>query len=157
MPRTSLVILSDPFTGNGHWTVVNTKQATNNLTANYIYGDKNIWEQIGVAIIYYRLKEVNANNTYIYSEVKALHSSESTLAKISIWPNPATDHLNILMGNSCEYQLSITDMQGKTIYIQNTNGNRQELNIEALSKGIYMLVVKDAITTQTQTYRFEKL
>ena len=81
--------------------------------------------------------------------VKILFSSK---INITIYPNPVIDKLKIqIPGSSLKWMSSIYDAAGKLIYQQmNTAaGNLVEINITALAKGNYVLVLNNGLETFT--------
>ncbi|MBC8048261.1 MAG: T9SS type A sorting domain-containing protein [Fimbriimonadaceae bacterium] len=67
----------------------------------------------------------------------------STKNEITIYPNPATDHLFInALNNFNNTELIITDATGKTILTQTLTAANNKINITTLSKGIYFVNIK---------------
>ena len=64
---------------------------------------------------------------------------------LSVYPNPATDILNININNANfkNSNLSIYDITGKQIITTNMNGANAQINIEGLSNGVYFLNVNN--------------
>ena len=83
---------------------------------------------------YYRLKQLDANNSFSYSDIRMLDFSNGK--KISVYPNPFTGIIKLLFAaDKTEYR--IVDARGQIIlrgFI--TNG---EINGTQLVKGIYTL------------------
>lgn len=68
-------------------------------------------------------------------------------ALFSVYPNPASDQLNIVSTDANQYaQVSLTDLTGKTVLstpVQFTDGNASvSLNELALTAGVYLVKVK---------------
>ncbi len=95
-----------------------------NLTEEHTYrfSDKRVFNYLTDAYIYYRLEIVNANGNIEYSEVRALRNDESTTL-VSLYPNPASDLINISLGQKIEGNITIdiTDITGKLIQRENYN------------------------------------
>ena len=69
--------------------------------------------------------------------------SDITPHNISIYPNPATDHI-ILTNNSTEvYTASVTTIAGKVLQHCTVGKNEVALQLSAYSSGIYYLVLND--------------
>jgi hypothetical protein len=98
----------------------------------------------------YRLRQVDIDAKFAYSNtVKILFSS---VINITIYPNPVVDKLKIqIAGSSLKWMSSIYDASGKLVY-QKTNtaaGNLIEINITAMAKGNYVLVLNNGLETFT--------
>jgi hypothetical protein len=91
----------------------------------------------------------NAVRTDATSGIEALE-----METLSIYPNPATDLLNIdfTAGNET-YEVSITDMQGRTIATQVVEGNGSqthlEFNTSGFTAGAYLVVISSESNTIT--------
>jgi hypothetical protein len=59
---------------------------------------------------------------------------------IKVWPNPASDRLNILTDLFGNYYLS--DLSGKIIR-SGTHQNKQSININGIKSGIYILTIQE--------------
>ncbi len=108
---------------------------------NYNFDDNNPLEGIS----YYRLKQVDYNGNYNYSQ--ALPVSFTSVA-VSIYPNPATDDILI----KCQEELlgiTLQDVTGRTVFKQNfVNGESiQQVSLSTLQEGLYLVSVQ----TKTQT------
>ncbi|MFB0924527.1 MAG: T9SS type A sorting domain-containing protein, partial [Vicingaceae bacterium] len=80
----------------------------------------------------------------------------SSNSGISIYPNPATDVLNIDLTTTANIErLTLFDVKGKLIYetVDFTNSNIQ-INMNKLSEGIYMLKVQS--TNEVKNYKVLK-
>ncbi len=98
---------------------------------------------------------VNGNYTDIVTDVNGCSSSPSdvfnTLAGIkettntfdfTAYPNPATDKLTIDFPKITALRnlfISIYDIQGQLILLQQINNAKTEVNISSLAKGIYVI------------------
>lgn len=59
-----------------------------------------------------------------------------------IFPNPATDWLNIYLPDNRIYSLTLVDLTGKVVTRKSTNGiNRTSISLEYLSRGFYIIEV----------------
>lgn len=76
-----------------------------------------------------------------------LFSNSSTSVKpvpandLKVFPNPANDHVSIITGNTQVSQLDVVDVSGKLVKTMNftNNSGRIDLDVTALSPGIYMM------------------
>ncbi len=102
-------------------------------------------------ISYYRLKQVDADSKFSYSDIINLKTAESN-AIINIYPNPASNNFSINLGKVYKnVMVSITDISGKKI--SETNYKQSQLiNIKMnAAAGIYFVKIMSdnkIITTQ---------
>ncbi len=93
---------------------------------DYTYVDDNI-SQLHAGRLYYRLQEADNDGKLNYSGIKIIDiNTNSVLFTIS--PNPANDYINISSsGNVANVHVSVTDINGRTLYIakQNFTANQQ--------------------------------
>jgi aminopeptidase N len=63
----------------------------------------------------------------------------------TVYPNPASDHINISLENNSECQIELTDVLGKTIKHLSCNAQTKEImiNIADLKPGIYFIMIKN--------------
>ncbi len=70
-------------------------------------------------------------------------SSFGMNAGVSVYPNPATNFLNIMIeGNTMSYKAEILNSAGVRIMIENISSN-DELNVSTLKTGVYILRILD--------------
>ncbi len=62
---------------------------------------------------------------------------------VSVYPNPASDKINVSVKNKTENELSVFDVNGKMIY-QNTITSSTSINTEKWSRGIYFVKVSNS-------------
>lgn len=84
---------------------------------------------------------LSATFTYSNGPASSLNDFDANSA-FSIYPNPATNNLNIALGEEKNADLIICDMQGKVVSTGSTQQQTSQLNIEALNNGIYFLTIK---------------
>ena len=96
---------------------------------------------------YYRLRQVDTNGTAAYSAVRTVSLTATTLATLSVYPNPATDaavtlDLHTLPEGS--YQVSLLNAQGSTVAHYTTQGaDSQPIALPAaLPAGTYLVLVQ---------------
>jgi hypothetical protein len=118
-----------------------------NSVLSYNYSDVNITE----GTIQYRLKQTDLDGRFEYSDVRSVKTEKSSMP-VLLYPNPAKGgKVNIALDNaSTTYEIMLTDATGKTIKTYN-NYNGSNLTIEGLSKGFYLVTVKDLSTREIFT------
>jgi acetyltransferase-like isoleucine patch superfamily enzyme len=94
-------------------------------------------------ISYYRLKQMNLDGTYSYSEIKAVEGIQAE-SIIRIFPNPTSDILNIDLTSEATYvQIKIYDSKGALVLdAQQEMNNNQLIQIHHLGRwadGVYLL------------------
>lgn len=97
---------------------------------------------------FYRLKQWNTVQGYEYSNVINISPNGlSGFGIVSAWPNPAKDfiNLNILSPDEGEFEIRITDMQGRIVSLQFVNiaSNFTELRIPIIgvNLGMYQITL----------------
>jgi hypothetical protein len=76
---------------------------------------------------------------------------------ITLNPNPAQDILTVNMNSTLEWsRIMITDMNGKTVYTGNVNGNNHLINTAAFANGLYMLNLINAQGTISQKFAVQR-
>lgn len=122
----------------------------------YNYTDANVFKTLVSGLVFYRIKEVDADGSFTYTDIKNLRVS-SAIA-VNLYPNPTTTshaYLTVDMQNSQTIYVSILDASGKQInklQIDGVSGyNMTRLNVSPLPKGTYMVNVKTGTFSQTLT------
>ena len=75
--------------------------------------------------------------------------NESVLNKVSIYPNPTSDVLNISTNSNELSKLTIKDISGKIVLSQKFN-TKVTISIENYSKGVYLIDVKNNLGTVSE-------
>ncbi len=87
---------------------------------------------------YYRLKQIDKDGKFEYSEIKFSRFNSNT--RFEMFPNPAKSEVNIsvekLIGNG---NILVTDIYGKQVKIQILKDGNNVLNITSFAKGIYFV------------------
>ena len=71
---------------------------------------------------------------------------------ISLYPNPASQKLNILLSKEMKGEIFVTDMLGKQQLHSRINGQKEEIDISTLGAGMYMLSVQGAESISVQKF-----
>jgi hypothetical protein len=90
---------------------------------------------------YYRLKMVDLDGKYTYSQIRVLASESNTI--IYAYPNPAADELTIEGLNGSE-AIKVLDISGRALIEgRNSDGkNNKTLNIRPLPNGTYLIKIQ---------------
>lgn len=121
-----------------------TVQASNQYAAvqDYIYTDL----QASQGLNYYRLKQVDQNGAFAYSDIIRVYIGKSGALKL--YPTLTTGTLNLVMPKPG--QVVILNMMGIEVEHLNITGSSQQLDVSGLPGGQYILQVVG--TRQTRTF-----
>ena len=107
---------------------------------------------------YYRLKQVDFDGSYEYSDVKAVtlrRDEASQTSALAVYPNPAGQTLNVAFTGNGGNRLSVTirNAQGQIVYRNEWDTEnealRKALPVSGLQSGAYVLMLKG----QNRVYR----
>ncbi len=106
-------------------------------------------EETGKVSFYVALNATNANgstsgdhiylNNITYNEEAVDGIAENTLKQIELYPNPASEILNIKTEENS--QVFITDMSGRTVYSTVSNKKLLTVNVSGFENGVYVVTV----------------
>lgn len=104
---------------------------------------------------YYRLKQVDKDGSFIYSNVVAVTLQNET--SITVYPNPVKDILHIKrLDANMKYEIRIMNEKGNQVLTTSINKNSvYGLNVQNLSKGVYYLNLISS-NKKTITIKFVK-
>jgi hypothetical protein len=111
-------------------------------TRNYVFTDN--YPIIGIN--YYRLRLVDRDNSFKYSDVRTVRNNGAV--DLSIFPNPVHELLNVTINSddADRGQMSISDLTGKTIYSQPVviaqGVNTLPVDMNKMAKGSYIVKVQ---------------
>ena len=139
---------------NKEWEYIGTLDAAGNssTTLNYQLEDKTPYQGTS----YYRLKQTDFNGDFKYYGPVPVRLEGIDI--ISLYPNPAIDHIDYSVVSSVEDNVSITliDVLGRKIINESQEikigQNKLSINISGFPVGIYML----RLITDTEKYRTQK-
>lgn len=93
------------------------------------------------------------NSTGVLIDNVIVHVGEPTSTQknsiegLSIYPNPASDVVNVISNSLSNKDIVITDLLGKTVLKANVS---QSVNVSALNAGVYMMQIKQDGKTATR-------
>ena len=93
-------------------------------------------------VIYYKLKQIDFDGKFVFSNIQYLVFNGSMNNEIIIWPNPSSGNLNINCGDLKINMIRIIDISGKTVFIKE-NDIFKNIDINFLSKGLYLIELSD--------------
>ena len=105
-------------------------------------------------VTYYRLKQTDLDKKYTYSNViyvdtKTIKGSDEG-GSISIYPNPASDKLNIVVTGNNTTAVKMTSSSGKVVYTNTFNETELQVDVTAMETGIYILEVSSGHEKKTE-------
>jgi hypothetical protein len=124
-------------------------QSANNGINVYRFTDINANLQ-GVPVVFYKLKMVDNNGEFTYTNVVALDHVNTVLNTLSnIYPNPSSTQVTLDLGYQPydDFKVQITDVYGKLLYEASNpelNGTKTVIDVSAFDQGIYQMKVENA-------------
>jgi hypothetical protein len=124
-----------------NWQVIGTVDAKGNnpTISNYSYTD--LTPTNGVT--YYRLKMVDLDNKYMYSEIKVIRTS--LVKEISFFPNPARNYVNVsLSASAADVSIQLINQSGQILQERKVaagNAATVSLQVQQYTPGMYILKV----------------
>lgn len=108
-------------------------------------------------LYYYRLKLVNEDNSYTYSDIRTGIIEGEVEHNLEVYPNPARNYISVKTDQNFESShLFILNKNGEPVYDNETwNGETTRIRISHLSAGIYTTQV--LIGRQMTVQRFVKV
>ena len=140
--------------GINNWTTIGSQKGKGNSTveSNYSFGDNN-----PLSISYYRLRSVATNGKEDVSKVvSVLRATGGKLGISRLFPSPASDKVSVDFEATSEGNITavVTDITGRVVNTQIINAveglNRLDLNVAALTSGVYTLTIADKTSIVTQ-------
>jgi hypothetical protein len=110
--------------------------------SNYVFYDEYPYRKLS----YYRLKQVDYNGAFTYSQIRSVYLDPLDI--VNIYPNPAKGSINIMIGapNDVRVNLYVIDVLGKKVIedIKEVKKGHSNFNIDIseLSSGIYLFKVE---------------
>jgi hypothetical protein len=124
------------------WELIGTVAAKGNAStvSNYSFTDNAPLSGIN----YYRLKMVNIDNSYNYSDIKVVRTT--AVSKISFFPNPAQSFVNVsLVQSENETSIQLLNISGQILKEQKVSGaTTVTFNVEQYARGMYVLRVMNS-------------
>ncbi len=131
-----------------NFTSIGTMKANNIVGRNnYSFVDANV----DAGIVYYRLKSINTNGTYAYSNDVSVRIAKIGL---SIYPNPVTSAVTVSYDKvGANAVLKVYAIDGKQLIVKPLvqNATQSAVNLSGLAKGSYLLTITNGNETQRAT------
>ncbi|MFN4082804.1 MAG: T9SS type A sorting domain-containing protein [Bacteroidia bacterium] len=135
-------------------------KGNSNRNVNYNFIDRYIVKDAiikGNNIVYYRLKQIDRNGDFAYSEIRSLNVFNELGSNIAIMPNPFKNHFQLSFAEPTDNVfVKVIDLNGKVVFSNKYNHVESSLTIEAanLKDGVYILNVEHS--GKTETYKVIK-
>ena len=113
-------------------------------------------------INYYRLKPVDRDGKFSYSNILILRNEQESGFITTIYPNPVSKLLNVEMSSKTSQTIfmELTDYTGKKLLVNTLTVlqgiNQHQISLEHLPAGIYILQVMDAEFTLLKSFKIVK-
>lgn len=92
---------------------------------------------------YYRLKIVDLDGSFTYSNILVMETTDVATAHISLYPNPSKDVV-IVRGLEPNDQVTLIDMVGRPLTSMSTVDDAKQIDVSNYPSGIYLVqVVRD--------------
>ena len=133
-----------------NWTYVSTEVARGsvNYKTDYSFVDSEaILQRDRINIVYYRLKLVDKDGKFEYSEVRSVSFDGKDIVSIKAYPNPTTESLSLRMSvgdtKIHDAQMQMLDMAGKLVKKQTISANGiSTVELGSIEPGVYNVIVK---------------
>ena len=130
------------------FTSIGTMKAKNIAgSSNYSFVDANV----DAGVVYYRLKSINTNGTYAYSNTVSVRIAKLGL---SIYPNPVTSAVTVSYDKvGANAVLKVYSVDGKQLMVKPLvqNATQSAVDLSGLAKGSYLLTITNGSETQRAT------
>ena len=110
-------------------------RGTGSTPENYKYLDT---DPIFNDVVYYRLKQMDADGAYKYTQVVNVILEKDPLPSLDIYPNPVGDNMNIVSGQGT---ITIINPLGRMLKQQRIQDGTTNLDVSDLAQGYYFLQV----------------
>ena len=146
-------------TGSDYVTIA-SKQANGN-TGRSVYSSSDNISSINDAVVYYRLKMVDVDGKFTYSNVIMVRKEKKAISGISLSPNPVISSANATVrfdaSRAAVVNLRIVDMAGRQVLAQQNNVSEgtnsiQVNNLNRLQPGIYIIQLVNG--NELSTFKF---
>ena len=90
---------------------------------------------------YYRLKQVDNDGKFAISAIKTIKFDTDVKFVINIYPNPASEILNVKVSNADAKQIRIFNSLGKSVYTTNVVSTNNQILVSKLTTGAYFVEI----------------
>ncbi len=133
------------LTGNNFSKIGSVAAAGNSPTArSYSYTDNKI-DRLNSSVFYYRLKQIDNNNQFSYSNIVRLNYNVKAVEKTIVYPNPTSGQVMITLGSEklIGTWLSVYDEAGKLVSKLKIKAQNQPVDLSQFVNGIYLIKLQN--------------
>ncbi|NLA25136.1 MAG: T9SS type A sorting domain-containing protein, partial [Bacteroidales bacterium] len=106
------------------------------------FNDENVQLlSIGYEVLSVKLGNYSKKINIIIVDTEVSNPEIASNPEISIYPNPASEYLNIELNQYLSDEVQIYDISGKLLISKAINSNHTQINIADLEQGMYILNV----------------
>jgi hypothetical protein len=122
---------------------------------NYSFDDTKA-ATLGVDKLYYRLRIIDSDGSFTYSDVVLINIAASQKASVSVFPNPVDEQTIVLVSSPKEQKIywQLVDITGRTVMSKELmirkGENRITLDLHELNGGVYFLQVNGPFVNSLQ-------
>jgi len=115
-----------------------------------------VWQQTAFSIIGYSIKLsdvgviYNTNQIWTGEFIKGISETPKNTINTQIYPNPATDIVNVKVDADSPYTLTVTNIMGQVVQTIQAKQNTVQLNVANYAPGVYIVNVKTKTATSSQ-------
>lgn len=120
------------------WTAISSQAAKGNTSQIETYHDTDTMPESGVN--YYRLKMIDKDGSFAYSQIKSVHFPEFAWA--TLYPNPVNHTLHIQIRNKQVRKLRLVELTGKTLFQTPVSTSAMVLNMKPYSSGSFLIYLE---------------
>ncbi|MBX9782098.1 MAG: T9SS type A sorting domain-containing protein [Chitinophagaceae bacterium] len=128
------------------FTTIGTVNAAGNTsgTTTYDYTDYNI-DRLNKNIMYYRLKQVDLDNRFTYSNILRLTYNETEALKTIVYPNPTQGMITIVLGDRklIGTDADVYDEGGRLLQRVKITSASQTFNLSTYLNGVYFIKLQN--------------
>ncbi len=111
-------------------------------------------------VVYYRLKQIDFNGSFEYSETRSVNLNSSNIeipVIFNLFPNPASQYINIISDQPLQqFQVNIFNQNGSLIRNFIMNGSIK-VDISDLKPASYHIIITDKVNEKQYQYKLVKI
>ncbi len=121
-----------------------------NVTSTYNFTDVNALANNNK--VYYRLKSVDVDGTFEWSNTVIVTAKEANNASIDVYPNPFNNDVTVSLIDNTPATIEVVTLEGVNVYnaTTNTNSSFANINLTQLTTGVYFIKVTQNGNTTVQ-------